>query len=184
VDSLASRYVASFYLKVLHGNLVTLPASERDELSAGMQLVAGDVTLDDAEALWPGGWREGLMASWWAGLWRWPQLIVAVEPLLIPSRSTYEGQGHCFGLSRVASRGSQSVLMRYLDEYLSRRDLYYDQAWAMAALELVCGELGEAVPSEYQVGWSRWSEGKPHDLEAHRSRLLAMHQFADEVAGG
>lgn len=77
-----------------------------------MQAVASEATFDVAVELWSRGWREALMASWWAAVWQWPGLPGQVEPLLIPSRSCYEGQAHCLALAQDRSPGARSVLMR------------------------------------------------------------------------
>jgi hypothetical protein len=77
VDEIASRFVAPFYLKVLHGNVVgERYASRRLQVQAEMAAVAGEVTFDVALELWPRGWREGLMASWWAAVWRWSRVLI------------------------------------------------------------------------------------------------------------
>lgn len=136
VGEIERRLVAPFYLDVLHGNLVALAplASRQDQIVYQMQAVAAEATFDVAVYLWSRGWREALMASWWAAVWRWPELAGQVEPLLIPSRSCYEGQAHCLALAQLRSAQARAVLMRYLDAYLPRPDLDYDQPWAMAAL--------------------------------------------------
>jgi hypothetical protein len=68
MDALAARFVAPFYLRVLHGNLVA-PTSEDEEavLITEMKSVSRDVTVEICQELWSRGWREGLMASWWGG---------------------------------------------------------------------------------------------------------------------
>jgi hypothetical protein len=74
VGQIERRLVAPFYLDVLHGNLVALApsASRQDEIVRQMRAVAGEVTFDVAVGLWSRGWREALMASWWAAVWQWP----------------------------------------------------------------------------------------------------------------
>ena len=152
------RLVAPFYMDVLHGNLVALAssASRQDEIVREMRAVASEATFDVAVHLWSRGWREALMASWWAAVWRWPGLPGQVEPLLIPSRSSYEGQAHCLALAQDRSPGARSVLMRYLDMYLPRPDLHYDQPWAMAALQLACADAAEPVPGQHLQAWEQW----------------------------
>jgi hypothetical protein len=48
------------------------------------------------------------------------------------------------------------VLMRYLDMYLPRPDLYYDQPWAMAALQLACADAAQPIPGRYLRAWEQW----------------------------
>jgi hypothetical protein len=184
VDEITSRLVTPFYLRVLHGNVVSPGcAGERDALLMQMRAVAPAVTFGDALHLWPRGWRESLMASWWAAVWRWPEVIGQVEPLLIPSRSCFEGQAHCLALAQVNSQRSRAVLVRYLDEYLPRRDLSYDQPWAMAALTVACANAGEPVPGRCEAAWRQWSSATSHaDLGAYADTVSQMLAFADSVA--
>jgi hypothetical protein len=183
VDEITSRLVAPFYLRVLHGNMVSsMGAGERDGLLRQMRAVAPAVTFGDALQLWPAGWRQSLMASWWAAVWRWPEVVGQVEPLLIPSRSCFEGQAHCLALAQVNSRRSRAVLVRYLDEYLPRPDLRYDQSWAMAALTVACAGAGEPVPSRCEAAWRQWSRATSHtDLGACADTVRQMLACADSV---
>ena len=128
-SDLRDRFVAPFYLHCLNGNLVSLESDERQQLVQDMREVAPHITIEAAKALWAYEWRGAWMASWWTGVWRWPSLVAAVEPQLIPSRWVYAGQGHCFALSRVADPASQDVLLRYLQLYLNQPESYYDQSW-------------------------------------------------------
>ena len=122
------------------------------------------------------------MASWWTGVWRWPSLIAAVEPQLIPSRRVYAGQGHCFALSRVADHASQDVLLRYLQLYLNQPESDYDQSWAMAALRHVSSVLGTNLPNQVRADWRNWSRGKQVDLDRPSDVLTRLHEIADQVA--
>lgn len=49
--------------------------------------------------------------------------------------------------------------MRYLDEYLPRPDLDYDQPWAMAALKLACADAAELVPGQHLDARQQWIGG-------------------------
>jgi hypothetical protein len=147
-----------------------------------MRVVAPDVTFATAVYLWSRGWREALMASWWAAVWQWPETVDRVEPLLIPTRSSFEGQAHCLALTQVRSPRSRAVLMRYLDEYLPRPDLDYDQPWAMAALKLACADAAEPVPGKYLAAWQQWRSGNPRpDQDELGTRLDRMRTLADAV---
>ena len=177
-------FIAPFYMHVLHGNLVALAplASGQDEIVREMRAIAPEMTFATAVYLWSQGWREALMASWWAAVWQWPQTVGQVEPLLIPSRSSFEGQAHCLALTQVRSARSRAVLMRYLDEYLPRPDLDYDQPWAMAALQLACADAAEPVAGRYLEAWQEWrSRNQRADLDELVLRLDRMRVVADAV---
>jgi hypothetical protein len=159
-SDLRDRFVAPFYLHCLNGNLVSLESDERQQLVQDMREVAPHITIEAAKVLWAYEWRGAWMASWWTGVWRWPSLVAAVEPQLIPSRWVYAGQGHCFALSRVADPASPDVLLRYLQLYLNQPESYYDQSWAMAALRHVSSVLGTNLPSQIWADWRNWSPGE------------------------
>lgn len=153
MESINRRYVAPFYLDVLHGNLLRLDDEKRALLVQQMRAAATTVTVEIAESLWrSGGWREAMMASWWAACWRWPATVETVAPLLIPSQTCYAGQAHCLALASIGSPEAVDLLDRYLAEYLPRLDLHYDQAWAMAALSLADGDRVKL----HEAAWSNW----------------------------
>ena len=75
------------------------------------------------------------------------------------------------------------MLVRYLDEYLPRPDLSYDQPWAMAALTVACAGAGETVPSRCAAAWQQWSSATSHgDLGESADTVRQMLAFADSVA--
>jgi hypothetical protein len=63
VDELAARFVAPFYLNVLHGNLTRLADPERTAVRDAMPAVAAGVSLDIACTLWS-------MEEWRCKSWR------------------------------------------------------------------------------------------------------------------
>jgi Family of unknown function (DUF6000) len=189
VNEVERRLVAPFYLKVLHGNVVSpKSAGERDAVLRQMRAVAGTVSLDDAVYLWARGWRASLMASWWAAVWRWPEAVDQVGRFLIPSRNCFEGQAHCLVLAQVNSGRSREVLIRYLDEYLPRVDLDYDQPWALAALTLACRRAGQSVPDRFQAAWYQWSSNpyRRHGLGEYVDivgRMMALQMRLRTASG-
>ena len=123
------------------------------------------------------------MASWWAAVWRWPETPGQIEPLLIPSRSSFEGQAHFLALARIGSPRCRLVLARYLDEYLLRRDLGFDQPWAIAAMTTACTNAGESVPERFGAAWGQWGTGAQRgDLSRHLDTMSRMMTFADAVS--
>ena len=128
-----------------------------------MRSVAADVSLEVAVSLWAvEEWRSNIMASWWATVRRWPEAVAEVERLLIPSRLTYAGQGHCLALAGLATQDAGRVLTRYMDTYLAQPDKFYDQNWAMSALSIVDEALGQHLASDRLEAWWDWVADKPH----------------------
>ena len=69
--------------------------------------------------------------------------------------------------------------------YLPRPDLYYDQPWAMAALQLACADAAQPVPGRYLRAWEQWRSVRANaGHEELLSRLGRMRQLADAVRPG
>jgi tetratricopeptide (TPR) repeat protein len=189
LDKAKKQFVVPFFLDVLQGAGIhpERPAAERQEILDRMRAVAPSITLEIAMSLWAEGPAERTMASWWATVWRWPEVPDQVQ-LLMPSRSPFEGQTHCLALARTKSPRSRAVLMHYLTENPSRQDLPHryhgdDQTWAMAALMLSLADAGETLPKSNLVTSQRWSNATPHtNLGAYIDTLNSMKDLADSVA--
>src|SRR5262245_43788691 len=54
--------------------------------------------------------------------------------LLLRSDVCYAGTGYCVALARFNTRDSTGFLLEYLDYYLTRHDLWFDQGCAMGAI--------------------------------------------------
>jgi hypothetical protein len=71
----------AFYLNIMDG----FPYDSTDDyqridaLEEEMRRVAPQVTDLVVQAMWNAGWREALMASWWAGICGFPKLGVSVQ---------------------------------------------------------------------------------------------------------
>jgi hypothetical protein len=145
------------------GNLTRLADPERTALRDAMGAVVADASLGIAHALWSvKEWRCNIMTSWWATVWGWPDAVPGVERLLIPSGLTYAGQGHCVALAGLSTPEAGRVLARYLDTYLPRPDLVYDQGWAISALSIVDENLGSSLAAERIPMFDEWIAGRPH----------------------
>jgi hypothetical protein len=126
--------VSDLYLTLLHGNFMraTGAAFER-----ALRHAVRELDETHARALLAGGWRERLTAAWVSGLRDERALIPRLSELLLESAVPFAGQGYCAALAAMPGDESRAGLGAYLDAYLPRLDLDYDQPWACAALELV-----------------------------------------------
>lgn len=159
-----SRYVSPDrrYLRLLHGNLLRLAEPERTGFFRALGRDAAAV--DDAElSLMLGtssGWRERLTAAWMAGISSRTGLREQIGGLLIESAQVYAGQGYCFALACFATADDADLLRAYLDKYLQRPDLVYDQRWAMSALLHLDKTLGTGFADPYLAPTACGSSGR------------------------
>ena len=167
------------YLKLLHGNLLTLlPADRRGEFIDALVRDAREIE-DEALSLMlhEPNWRPRLVAAWLVGVSRRAQFRQRIGELLLASELTYAGQGYCFALAALGGDEDARILIEDLDRYLPHVDLRYDQHWAMAALvhlDSVRGTQDAAAFLAPEGLWQPWATRYPNhpvDFENLRSRI-------------
>ena len=79
-------------------------------------------------------WRARVAGAYLAALRRYDQFERHIGGHFLRSETPYAGQGYCLALARFGGAGVVTILRRYLDHYLTRTELIYDQCAAMGAL--------------------------------------------------
>lgn len=80
----------------------------------------------------------------------------------------YAGHGYCLALESFATEAAAQYLRDYLDYYLGRVDLRFDQSSAFCTLEV----LDPAGSAARLSAWHVYCADRPsHDLEASRAEL-------------
>ncbi len=98
------------------------------------------------------------------------QLEDAIGNLLLKSEVCYAALGYCLALAVFGGEKSKGYLKQYLEYYLSRRDLWFEQSEAFCALEYI--DKNEA--NLFLPQWEEFISNKPYwDLEESRSRFSA-----------
>lgn len=171
------RFVIPFYGTMLHGNCLTLPPHEQEPWLDRLRTAAGAITPDDVSRLLDYEWRSRLAAAWFVALNEWSDFVPRLAAMLIESELCFSGQGYCLALARIASEDCAVALVAYLDEFLPRTDLRYDQYWAMAALRSVDRSLG-TDHSAALLGsgglWERWADDRDPSSAAPIVPLLDL----------
>jgi hypothetical protein len=126
-DEVCRKWVIPFYLK----NLVY----ERADFIAALRAVRGEVSPEIATMLLADfNWRPRITAAYFAAVWNWSELVSPIGRLLLRSDVCYAASGYCLALRRFNSRQSVDFLVEYLEYYLTRPELWFDQSDAMSAL--------------------------------------------------
>lgn len=177
------------YLRLLHGHLLRLAEPERTGFFRALgrdAAAAGDADLSLMLGA-SSGWRERLTAGWMAGIGARTGFREQIGGLLIESAQVYAGQGYCFALACFATADDADLLCAYLDKYLRRPDLVYDQRWAMSALLHIDATLSTRFAEPYLPPgglWFQWSraEDAHTTLERGTEHLAALVSMRTEIA--
>ncbi|MFD3555724.1 DUF6000 family protein [Streptomyces goshikiensis] len=148
-------------------------------------LIDDSATITDVEleALLSYEWRSRLTAAWLIGVDRRATFRERIGDLLLASEFCFSGSAYCFALARFGTHADAEILAAYLDRYLPRTDLRYDQPAALGALLRLDAHLGTHHADHFTEPdgpWTQWVNALPHlhdhpaytPAERHRSTDL------------
>ncbi|MFF5287732.1 DUF6000 family protein [Streptomyces sp. NPDC013171] len=111
-----------------------------------------------------------------------------IGELLLASEGPYAGAAYCVTLATFGASADADLLCRYLDHYLLRPDLDYDQGFALDALLHLDAALGSERASRYLAAgglWQQWTDAPPprnQDPQKYRQVVHQLCSFASECA--
>lgn len=187
---LIRRYVTPDrrYLK-LGGSLLGMSGRDRTKFLRKLGQAAGEISPRELDTLLDRGWRERKTAAWLVAVAGRSEFRDRLGELLLASEGPYAGQAYCVALAVFGTRADADLLVAYLDRYLRRPDLYYDQTAALGALLLLDAKLGADHAARFLAPdglWQHWIDGPPSkDREAPDSYgefIGELCAFADEAA--
>ncbi|MFC9816575.1 DUF6000 family protein [Streptomyces virginiae] len=172
----------------LGGSVFRMSPAERSAFVRNLAQAAYDITPAELGVLFEGGWRERKTAAWLVAVAHRSEFRELMGRLLLASEGPYAGKAYCVVLAKFGTAADAELLSAYLDHYLARPDLDYDQAFALGTLL----HLDEILGSEYTTRflapggpWERWLKVRavaaldPQDCRQAVQQLCA---FVDETA--
>ena len=189
LGALVHRYVTPDrrYL-TLGGNLLRLAEPERGQFMQNLASAAISIAPGALSILLEGGWRERKTAAWLIAIAGRTEFRERLGELLLASEVVYAGRGYCVALAHFQTQDDARLLIEYLDKYLPRLDLRYDQAMALGALMHIDSALGTDHAARLLAPggpWERWTAGPPDSAsgsaENSREFIDRLCAFAAEA---
>lgn len=168
------------YMLLLGGGLMRMDGPEREQFTKALGHAAGEITPRELGILLEGGWRERHTAAWLIAVARRTEFRDRLGELLLASEICYAGRGYCVALAAFGSPADADLLASYLDRYLRRPDLYYNQAEAIGALLHLDAKLGTDKAARFLTPgglWQRWVDGPPAKGVEPQSYHPIMNRF-------
>ena len=107
-------------------------------------------------------WRPRTIGAYLAAIRNFKALEVAIGDLFLRSDVCYAGLAYCVALAHFNSECSVNYLTRYLDYYLKRSDLWFEQCTALATLTYLDERNATAKARGYERQWQEYSSDKPN----------------------
>lgn len=155
------KWVLPFY-----GNaLSNADGSAIAEFAAAAQTIDVDIVR---RLLGDFNWRTRITGAYFAAINRYVELVDILGTHLLKSEVCFAGKGYALALAIIGGERATDYLVRYLDYYLDRTDLYFDQGEAFCALE----HLDKAAAEARREKWDSFVANKPYwDLARYRESL-------------
>ncbi|MER5584803.1 DUF6000 family protein [Streptomyces asoensis] len=189
--ALVHRYVTPGrrYLK-LGGPLMRMSEPDRAKFTREFGDAACDITPRELALLLEGTWRERKTAAWLIAIARRTEFRERLGDMLLASEVCFAGSAYCVTFATFATPADADLLAAYLDHYLRRPDLYYDQPAAMGALLHIDTKLRTDQAARFLTEnglWHQWIDGPPrkehHSTpDSYRGAISQLCAFADESA--
>ncbi len=169
-------------MKLLGGHLLDWDGPDRTTFMRDMGRDAQQITDHELSTLLDSEWRSRLTAAWLIGLDRRTQFRDRIGALLLESHLVYAGRGYCLALARFGTAADTDLLCAYLDRYLPRTDLEYDQHWAIGALLHLDERLGSHHADRFLTPGGLWEKSATsrYDPAERHHHLAGLCAFADE----
>ncbi|QTI49958.1 hypothetical protein JYK04_07832 [Streptomyces nojiriensis] len=161
-------------------------AVQRSTFVRDLAQAAYEITPAELGILFEGGWRERKTAAWLVAVAHRTEFRDLIGRLLLASGGPYAGAAYCVALARFGTAADAELLSAYLDHYLSRPDLDYDQPTVLGTLLYLDEMLGSDYATRFLSPggpWDRWLEVRavaaldPRNCEQAVKQLCA---FVDE----
>jgi hypothetical protein len=168
-DEFFNKWVAPFYLGFFADDhaLPELIVSTAKEITPDIVMnLFGDFN-----------WRTRIAGAYFAAINEYKELEDTIGIHLLKSEVCYAGGGYCLALASFATEKSIAYLRQYLDYYLEKKNLYFDQAQALSALWY----LDQDAATEYQDKWKRFVRGKNWDLERSKEGFIGAMEYIQSL---
>ncbi|MBM9506573.1 DUF6000 family protein [Actinacidiphila acididurans] len=160
------RYVAPAHEPLRYLQLMSLAfyRMEEPEQSAFVRTLVVDAAVaSDAEldALLRGQWRFSLTGTWLCAVGLRTRLRGRIAELLFAGANGY-CNAYCLALARFGTLEDAQILSAYLERYLPRTDLRWEQSGALGALLRLDAGLGTDYAARFTVPgglWDGWFAG-------------------------
>lgn len=155
---LIPRYVTPGrrYLR-LGGGLLRPEVTDRAAFLRDLAEAARKITDTELEVLLgDGGWRERKTAAWFIAVTGRSRFRDKLGSLLLASEGPKAGRAYCMALTCLGTEADAAHLIAYLDRYLYRPDLNYDQPEALGALLCLDETLGTGHATRFVEPHGIW----------------------------
>jgi hypothetical protein len=163
-------------------------ANRSADFMLALKAIYQEITLEIVNRLFSDyNWRPRITAAFFASLKRYESLEEHIGKLLLRSDLCFAGKQYCVALAEFNTLNGIRYLTEYLDYYLTRPDLDYDQGDAMAAIAYLDEKNKTDLLTSYKPLLESYAQNKPYMpelnkcIERFKRAMDSLHQCRAEL---
>ena len=123
-------------------------------------------------------WRPRLIGAYFAAINNYTELSTIIGHSLLKSEVCYAGAGYCLALAKFNSDAAKDFLKEYLDYYLDKKDLWFNQNSAYCALHFIDPNSSDLFIDK----WNAFIDDKPNwNFEKSKKHFDKEMKCIDEI---
>ncbi len=127
-------------------------------------------------------WRTRIVGAYFTAIMKYDAFEHTIGNLLLRSDVCYAGAGYCFALASFNSDTSRKYLLEYLDYYLKKKNLWFDQCTAMSGIRYLDDQNDTDIFPEYLPRWKKFVRNKPNwDLDSSITSFSEIMNTIEEL---
>jgi len=180
-EELSIEYIDKWIIPFYLTDLTT------EQFNSNFQKVSAELSTEIIRKLLGDfNWRSRITGAHFAAITDSTEFEEQIGVLLLKSELTYAGDGYVLALARFNTDRSIKYLCEYLDYYLERTDLWFDQGDAMAALKWLDESNQTNYHKEFLGRWNKFIEDKPNwsldrKFEYFKKSMQGINNLAKEL---
>ncbi|WDE10858.1 hypothetical protein H3N35_21820 [Thalassomonas haliotis] len=130
---------------------------------------------------------QDLWGAYFTALEDIKEMEVNIANLLLCSDVCYSGRSYCLALASFSTPMAIDFLNKYLEYYLKKPDLWFDQGSVMSALAYIGEQAGEDLVTPHLASWKNFIKNKPNwELDSSighfKAEMKVLTSFKNEIS--
>ena len=154
-----------------------------DQFISDYKNVKADLNIEIAKQLFGDfNWRTRIVGSYFSAIENFIELEDIIGIYLLKSEVSYAGDGYCLALASFNTKNGIEYLKKYLEYYLNKKDLHFDQRIVMSALNWTdkmngTNEMGNFLPLYQEWVSDKYSQDINQSIEHFEKQMEQLNKI-------
>lgn len=126
-------------------------------------------------------WRERIVGAFFCAIEDLTEFEDIIGIHFLKSELVHQGKGFALALASFNTKKAIGYLKKYLDYYLTRKDLRYEQNYAMSALKWIDERTKSEHTKEYEQRYADWEKDAARKFDSYYDEFVQQMLIIEEL---